>query len=225
MLPSPFKLVDHAVAVGLQFIAITDHDSQESFEVVQEYALSKGLVVVPSVEITTRSRRLSRKRIHILAYGVTDKIRSRKSIKDTIAAIHEQGGLAVIAHPFCSRFGKVLYLGHQTGDYRFDGVEVFNSDEEPIDNMRARALALVLDLPEFGGSDAHVLHNIGNTRVEVPIAHTTRWQDIIHEMRQGNIKIITHEYNHSSERQSTLHIMAHAFIPAHEDLEHEEVLS
>jgi predicted metal-dependent phosphoesterase TrpH len=220
-LPTPFELVDHAVELGLDFMAITDHDSQAAFAIVEEYALHKGLVLIPGAEVTTRSRRFSRKRIHILAYGVVEPVPSRRSIEETIANIHQQGGLAVIAHPFCSRFGKVLFLGHQAGDYAFDGVEIFNSDEEPLDNMRAKALSLVLDLPGYGGSDAHLLHNVGNTRIEVPIERTERWQDIVAAMREGKHQIVGQVYNHVGDRQSPLHIMAHAIRAPHEE-KHED---
>ncbi len=214
-LPTPFELIDHALAAGLDFIAITDHDSQEAYPMVAAYAKEKGIVLIPSVEVTTRSNRLSRRRTHILAYGVEKKIPSRRSVKETIAAIHAQGGIAAVAHPFCSRYGKVLYIGHQVGDYSFDAVEVFNSDELPLDNMRAQALALVLDLPGIGGSDAHCLENIGNTCVSVDIPKTDDWRDILQAIKERKHSVVNKQYNLAELRQSTVKLLKNTFIPIH----------
>ncbi len=214
-LPTPFELIDHAVSIGLDFIAITDHDSQEAYGVVKEYAQEKGIVLIPGVEITTRSNRLSRRRTHILAYGVEERIPSRRSVKETIAAIHAAGGIAVVAHPFCSRYGKVLYIGHQVGDYAFDAVEVFNSDELPLDNMRAQALALVLDLPGIGGSDAHTLNNIGNTCVSVDLPKTGDWREILKAIQERRHTIVNKQYNSLEERQSTVKLLRNTFMPIH----------
>ncbi|MDQ3098923.1 MAG: PHP domain-containing protein [bacterium] len=214
-LPTPFELIDYAANAKLDFLAITDHDSQEAYELAKSYARQKGIVLVPSVEVTTRSNRLSRRRTHILAYGVENRIPSRMSVKETIAAIHAAGGIAVVAHPFCSRYGKVLYIGHQVGDYAFDAVEVFNSDELPLDNMRAQALALVLDLPGIGGSDAHTLINIGNTCVSVDIPKTDDWRVIVQAIRDRKHTITGKVYNSLKERQSTVKLLKTTFIPLH----------
>jgi predicted metal-dependent phosphoesterase TrpH len=136
-------------------------------------------------------------------------------VKETIAAIHAAGGLAVVAHPFCSRYGKVLYIGHQVGDYAFDAVEVFNSDELPLDNMRAQALALVLDLPGIGGSDAHTLCNIGNTCVSVDIPKTDDWREILQAIKNRKHSIVGKVYNSIQERQSTVKLLKTTFIPIH----------
>ncbi len=193
--PTPFALIDRAVEVGLDFVAITDHDTQDAFEIVNEYAKSKGIVLIPAVEVTTNPTPVLRRRAHILAYGVVKKIISRVSVKETIEAIHSQGGIAVVAHPFCSKFAKVLYIGHQAGDYNFDGVEIFNSAEFADDNVRAKALTTILGLPGYCGSDAHSLKNIGNARLHVHINKTDKWEDIVDAFRTKNFSIGAEKYN------------------------------
>jgi predicted metal-dependent phosphoesterase TrpH len=194
MVPTPIQLIDHAVSIGLDFVAITDHDTQEAFSLVNEYALSKGIVVIPAVEITTHPTPVLRRRAHILAYGVTDLVKSRMTVKETLEAVHAQGGIAVVAHPFCSKFAKVLYIGHQAGDYDFDGVEVFNSAELEGDNIKAKALATILGLPGYCGSDAHKLKNLGYARLSVHLKSTTKWQDLIAAMKEGKFSIARDAY-------------------------------
>jgi predicted metal-dependent phosphoesterase TrpH len=194
MLPSPEEVVDRAVSVGLDFLVITDHDSFEAFEVVESYARKKGLVLVPGAEITTKPSTVLRRRCHILAIGVTDAVKSFITIEDTLKQIKDRNGIAIAAHPFCSQFAKTLYIGHQVGDYAFDGIEVFNSSEISEDNRKSAALATVLGLPGFAGSDAHSLENIGKARVEVYIEHTKDWRNIVRGLRENKFEIVAREY-------------------------------
>lgn len=193
-LPSPEEVVDRAVSVGLDFLVITDHDSFEAFEVVESYARQKGLVLIPGAEVTTRPSIVLRRRCHILAVGVSEGVESYIPIEDTLKQIKKQNGIAIAAHPFCSQFAKTLYIGHQVGDYAFDGIEVFNSSEISEDNRKSAALATVLGLPGFAGSDAHSLGNIGRARVEVHIEHTKDWRNIVRGLRENKFEIVAREY-------------------------------
>ena len=78
---------------NLDVIAITDHDtldaSLRAYENRQHYPFD----IVPGVEVSSRAG-------HILALWVTTPIRRDMDLADTVAAIHEAGGLAVLAHPF-----------------------------------------------------------------------------------------------------------------------------
>ena len=93
------ELVEAAVAGGLDLIAITDHDTM-----AQAWADHPGITVVRGEEITTRWPAQT----HVLAWFLEKPIRRGMSIEDTVAAIHDQGGLAVIPHPFMpTYFGSI----------------------------------------------------------------------------------------------------------------------
>lgn len=189
-LASPKELVDHALHIGLDFLAITDHDTQAAFPEIQDYALNHGLVLIPSVEITTKVSRISSKRPHILAYGVPDKVHSRQTLPDTIAEIHAQGGIAVAAHPFGVKFSKLTYMGAElirAND--FDGVEVHNSYEDERVNRQAYTIATEKKCLMFAGSDAHSLDHIGLSRIVLDIPRTTAWQDLLQAMKDGKYSI------------------------------------
>ncbi|MFW5709539.1 MAG: PHP domain-containing protein [Chloroflexota bacterium] len=51
--PSPEELVRHAAEIGLQVIAITDHDNVRGSIEARPYAKELGITLIPAVEITT----------------------------------------------------------------------------------------------------------------------------------------------------------------------------
>jgi PHP domain len=85
------QLVQAAVAAKLDLIAITDHDTMASVDVDHP-----GLAVIRGEEITTRWPAQT----HIVGWFLREPVRSGMSIEDTVDAIHDQGGLAVVPHPF-----------------------------------------------------------------------------------------------------------------------------
>ncbi|MBV1768896.1 MAG: PHP domain-containing protein, partial [Candidatus Desulforudis sp.] len=67
---SPQKVVERAVAQGLDAIAITDHDTVSGVPAALEAARDLPLVVVPGVEINTD---YMGREIHILGYFINIK--------------------------------------------------------------------------------------------------------------------------------------------------------
>lgn len=211
-LPTPQELVDYAVSLGLDFIAITDHDIQLAFTQIADYALSKGLVVIPAVEISAKSSKLPHKRPHILAYGVPEKVPSRKSIVHTIDLIHEQGGIAVAAHPYSRSYSKSIYLGDVAKNFQFDGVEVFNSSEGLVENARALHLAEEMHALHFAGSDAHSLDNIGHARISIDIPRTDKWEDLVAALKGRNFHICASDSNYKSGSKGRVRSSSISFI-------------
>ena len=64
------QIVDRAIEVGLDAIAITDHNSGEWIDKVQEAASKRGLVVIPGVEISCHGGKSG---IHLIALFDVDK--------------------------------------------------------------------------------------------------------------------------------------------------------
>ena len=53
-IPSPAEVVERAVEIGLDGVAITDHDTVDGLKEGKEAADKHGIEFVPGVEITTR---------------------------------------------------------------------------------------------------------------------------------------------------------------------------
>jgi hypothetical protein len=120
---SAVELVRAAAAIGLNVLCITDHDIISELGPAMEAGASLGVDVVRGEEITASFP----PGIHIVGLFVERQIRMRMSVEDTVDAIHDAGGLAVIAHPFMptwfasmtpSRARKLLET------HRVDGIEL-----------------------------------------------------------------------------------------------------
>ena len=80
---------------GLNGVAICDHD-----RVLDEVPEFDDFLVIPATEVSTE-------RGHLLGLFVREPIETRK-FSESVTAIHAQGGLAVIAHPFEHSTGSTM---------------------------------------------------------------------------------------------------------------------
>ena len=90
------ELLEQVEAAGeLDVVAITDHERIDAALAGRALARSRGMrvEVVVGEEVTTLGG-------HLLALYLEERIPSLRSMRSTIAAVHEQGGLAIPAHPF-----------------------------------------------------------------------------------------------------------------------------
>ena len=137
---------------GLDGFAFTDHDVMAEFLVRK--AEEGGVVFIPGVEISAVGA-------HVLAFDIDEIVPMGLSISDTVDRIHDQGGIAIVAHPY-SVF-RTWVSAREIEDAGFDGVEVANAAQFPYGWTLSRntALARKLELPVTGGSDAHIPRTIG----------------------------------------------------------------
>ena len=164
-------ILDHVVARGdLDVIAITDHERIDAALAARAIAADRGLPfeVVVGEEVTTRGG-------HLLALYVETRIPPYRSLRDTIAAVHDAGGLAVPAHPLvpfplCAQ-GWVLRRLIDDADERFhpDAIETFNPTTlgRPW-HARVVRFADRYGLAHIGNSDAHALDAIGTGWTSFP---------------------------------------------------------
>ena len=61
------KIIDYAIAAGLDFISLTDHDTMAGVERAVNLGKRKGLKVIPGVEITAFDNKRERM-VHLLCY-------------------------------------------------------------------------------------------------------------------------------------------------------------
>ncbi len=155
---TPAELVAAAVAAGLHLIAVTDHDTMRSVKEVHERGEAMGLQVVAGQEVTTAWPAQT----HILGWFLERPVRMGMSAADTVAAIHDQGGLAIVPHPFMPiYFGSIQpgMLRRLLEVHPVDGIEVMFT--VPIGRRRRKALDAFVAAnaarlgAHIGGSDSH----------------------------------------------------------------------
>ncbi len=128
------ELLEAAVAAGLDLIAITDHDTMASVHEAEH----PGLTVVSGEEITTAWPAQA----HVLGWFLEKPVRPGMSVEDTVAAIHDQGGLAIVPHPFMpTYFGSIqpAALSRLIEKHPVDGIEMMST--VPMGNGRRKLLA------------------------------------------------------------------------------------
>ncbi|MTJ07264.1 MULTISPECIES: PHP domain-containing protein [unclassified Anabaena] len=175
----PSELMTQAIAIGLKGLAITDHHSINGYKTalawLEDWKWSNPDIDTPhlwsGVEINAN---LLNVEVHILAYAFDSEHPSMKpylqrmptvgkvyQAVNVIAAIHQAGGLAVLAHP--ARYKRSHFdLIPAAADYGIDGVEAFYAYSNPkpwkpsvVETEEVQQLAQKFNLFNTCGTDTH----------------------------------------------------------------------
>ena len=175
-------LLEQAAAVGLDALAVTDHDTFEASQRAADLAPEFGLVGIPAMEVTSEAG-------HVLALGISEAVPAGLSFEDTLDRIHEVGGIAVVPHPFQkSRSGVAPNISAEQLATA-DAIEVYNSRLlTGRANRKAKAFAERRGLPQTAGSDAHISELVGQavTAVDAEVATADA---IIEAIRAGRTTV------------------------------------
>lgn len=153
-LTDPKALVARAVALGVQVLAVTDHNTwRGSVDVLGEVdRTGVPLKIIIGSEVYTDQG-------DVIGLFLKDDLREHSALK-FCDEVHEHGGLVLLPHP---------YRWHKLDEpllSRVDLIEVHNSRTGPFENWRAKELAAERELPALVGPDAHRLGELGLARVE-----------------------------------------------------------
>ena len=148
------EIVSRCRAAGLDGAAVCDHD-----RVLTQQPETPDFLLIPGVEVSTQHG-------HLLGLFVSAPIETR-DFAEAVDAIHAQGGIAVLAHPFEHSADEARLLPLLPS---LDGIEVLNCRADRKNrkaNAQAEAFAAQHGLRRFAGSDAHVPQEIGNAVLTV----------------------------------------------------------
>ncbi len=136
----PMDIVTQAQEKGFKKIAISDHNTLDAYK--NPDIINSG-IVIPAVEFDVWCGYVF---MHLLAYGVdvgnaelqsfcakskaeTEldivRILSKRNIKKLIEAIHNAGGIAVLAHPACCWAVSMDKFLQKLISFGLDGIEVY----------------------------------------------------------------------------------------------------
>jgi predicted metal-dependent phosphoesterase TrpH len=176
----PEDLAQQAIKLGLKGFAITDHHSVEGYKVAQQYFAQQSETTADSLphlwtglEVTAE---LLDTEVHILSYAFDPHhpdlqiylqgcapSGATAQAAQVIAAIHEAGGLAVLAHPvrYKRSAQDLIPEAYLAG---VDGVEVFYAynnphpwSPSPVQTKIVMELATTYGLLRTCGTDTHGL--------------------------------------------------------------------
>lgn len=180
----PQALIEQAIAIGLKGLAITDHHTISGYQVAQRWlenwklnnrAETAAPQLWSGVEINANLLGIE---VHILGYAfdpahpsLTPYLQLKAASGDyyqaeyAIAAIHQAGGLAVLAHPARYKKRSHFELIPSATFVGIDGVETFYAynnpnpwKPSPTETEQVQHLAGIHGLLNTCGTDTHGLN-------------------------------------------------------------------
>lgn len=163
-------ILEHVEAnLDLDVIAITDHERIDAALAARTIGRERGyrVEVIVGEEITTLGG-------HLIALWLEQAVKPFRSLRSTIAAIHDQGGIAIPAHPLvpyplCAQAFVLRRLLDDQPRYHPDAIEAFNPTTlgRPM-HAQVVQFADAHGLAKVGSSDAHALEAVGAGHTTFP---------------------------------------------------------
>jgi hypothetical protein len=181
-------ILGKAKEIGLDVIAITDHDEINGALEALELAPRYGIEVIPGIEITISEGDL-------LALNVTHTVERGQPLIETVLQVGEAGGFCIVPHPMAGGLSmkslsaySILKALHNPDVARIlIAIESYNATTlDRLSNHYARLLADRLKIAQTASSDAHVVKAIGLGATEFD-GHTA--QHLIRALYKGKVKI------------------------------------
>ena len=167
-------LLARAKELGLDGVCITDHQSKNASEWLQQADVG-GLVVIVGMEYSSRDG-------DFLLFGTPADYKPHMAARDMLRLVDSDGGVAVAAHP--------CRISNSVSEYIFreglcPAMEVLNGGNIDSENVAAqRWCSLMPKVATTGGSDAHAVGEVGRalTRFAVHVRNET---ELIAAIRTG----------------------------------------
>jgi predicted metal-dependent phosphoesterase TrpH len=174
---SPDAYIATCIRKGINCIAVTDHNEIEGAFVIQKRAPFK---VIVGEEVKTSEG-------EIIGLFLKEFVPRDMSPEDTVRAIHEQGGLAVIPHPY-DIFRRSVLKDEAIERVKtlVDAIEGFNCRNilQKHDD-RATELAKSVDKPRTLGTDSHSTWELGGAALEMDDFETP--EEWLQSLRGGRV--------------------------------------
>ena len=169
-----FKLVSLAKKVGLNGIAITDHNYFSNERIKKLQKQFPGFLVVPAEEIRTNKG-------DIIAIGLNEEIPGNLSLEETQDEIKKQNAVLIVPHCY-----EPIRHGISENVERLKKpflMETINAKSIGFANKKAMKYALKNNLSQTGGSDAHLYSLIGDAYTLTEYYETV--DDFVEGLKKG----------------------------------------
>ena len=176
-LSHPEAVLAAARSRGVERIALTDHDRLDvAIAMFERYPDD----VIPAEEVRTAEG------IDVIGLYLHTAIPRGTPARAVCERVREQGGLVYLPHPYAGGKGGGGRLAEALAPH-VDVIEVFNGRlHDPRLNALASDLAERHGLARGAGSDAHTVHEVGRSWVELPL-HPNRAVALMEALGRGRI--------------------------------------
>jgi len=209
------ELVSRALSVGLNGLAVTDHNRIDGALKAQRLGRRRGLAVFAGVEVQTEELG------DILVYGVRrDFPDAPMSFRRLARTVEREGGVMFAAHPFRQQVHSGLWTYFE--DVGFDwrrgmvlpelvrpltGVEIYNGGCTPEENEAAAIFAGRFRLRGIAGSDAHGQWRVGWCATEFEYELRSD-EELVEALRLGRFRVSRMQSEFDSDQERAVHLKA-----------------
>lgn len=171
------KIIARCLEVGINCIAISDHDTIEGALEMQKIA---PFPVIVAGEILTPQG-------EIMGMFLKERVPIGLPIEQAISRVKAQGALVCLPHPFDAIRGlRIDSKRLEELVDQIDVIEVFNARSLfSAPSNEARKFAVKWGITQSAGSDAHTIAEIGKTYIEMPDFKDK--DDFLQALREGKI--------------------------------------
>ncbi len=174
-------LIDAAVKLNLDVVAIACHERVAWNTRLGDYAQRRGLLLVPAAELVIEGK-------HVLALN-PDQEQAKARTFDELRELGRRDAAFVAPHPFYPEM-KCLHGALTKHSDLFDAVEYSSVYRRCINfNRKAVRVAKRLGLPLVGNSDLHVMPYAASTFTWVEGEATV--PSVINSIRKGRVRVET----------------------------------
>jgi len=178
---SPYDLISRAEEMGLDGIAITEHDHAWSANEIDRLKQETGTKL-----LILRGQEVSSEYGHVLIFGYYESL-NHYNLNEIIKRVHANGGVVIPSHPF--RYGNTDKTLEELKDEfsPFDAIEALNGNQDEFQNRFGLRVMEQLRIPGIGGSDAHSIRMIGRYVTEF-YSSIRDESDLIREIKAGRCR-------------------------------------
>ena len=175
--------------IPIDGFVLTEHrqfdDESDYSSLAEEY----GLTILKGAEVETEYG-------HVLVFGVTPALQGAFDFADihlplarVIDAANAHGAIAIPCHPGRPRVGMAAHLDTYGIPQGVEVIEVLNGGSRDNEDAVAGALADAQNYKGIGGSDAHIVSQIGRCATEFahPVQNET---DLVQALRTQEYKAV-----------------------------------
>jgi predicted metal-dependent phosphoesterase TrpH len=171
----PSEILRVTKSKGINCLSITDHNTiKGSVELLNIKGEYEDIIKIIGIEIKTNYGDL-------IVLGLNENIKT-KDMFEILDICKLNGYVSILPHPFRNSLIKVDSMKEVYN--RVDLIEGYNARTSMKSNLKAIQLAKELDKSYTGGSDAHLLNEIGNAITYVKV-DTITVENVLKSLKNG----------------------------------------